>query len=64
MTGFGCAEAATPSGTYRIEIRGVNNRFFELQLRQPRFVSNLEHQVRKEVHAVRSPTTGKRCAST
>jgi uncharacterized protein (TIGR00255 family) len=52
MTGFGLAEAVTPSGTYRVEIRGVNNRFFELQLRQPRFVNNLEQQVRKEVQAV------------
>jgi uncharacterized protein (TIGR00255 family) len=52
MTGFGIAEAATASGTYRIEIRGVNNRFFELQLRQPRFVNNLEQQVRKEIQAV------------
>ena len=52
MTGFGSAEAVTLSGTYRIEIRGVNNRFFELQLRQPRFVNNLEQQVRKEIQAV------------
>jgi uncharacterized protein (TIGR00255 family) len=52
MTGFGLAEAATPSGTYRVEIRGVNNRFFELQFRQPRFVNNLEQQVRKEIQAV------------
>ena len=52
MTGFGLAEAVTPSGIYRVEIRGVNNRFFELQLRQPRFVNNLEPQVRKEIQAV------------
>ena len=52
MTGFGLAEATTASGTYRVEIRGVNNRFFELQLRQPRFVNNLEQQVRKEIQSV------------
>jgi uncharacterized protein (TIGR00255 family) len=52
MTGFGLAEAVTPSGTYRVEIRGVNNRFFELQLRQPRFVNNLEQQVKKEIQSV------------
>lgn len=52
MTGFGLAEAATASGTYRVEIRGVNNRFFELQLRQPRFVNNLEQQVRKEIQSI------------
>ena len=52
MTGFGLAEAATASGTYRVEIRGVNNRFLEVQLRQPRFVNNLEQQVRKEIQSV------------
>lgn len=52
MTGFGSAEGVTPSGTYRIEIRGVNNRFFELQLRQPRYVNNLEQQIKKKVQSV------------
>ncbi len=51
MTGFGLAEASTPSGDYRIEIRGVNNRFLDVQLRQPRFVNNLEQQIRKEIQA-------------
>jgi uncharacterized protein (TIGR00255 family) len=49
MTGFGLAEAPSASGTYRIEIRGGNNRFMELQVRQPRFVANLEQKIRKEV---------------
>ncbi|MCU0609443.1 MAG: YicC family protein, partial [Chitinispirillaceae bacterium] len=49
MTGFGLAEANTPSGTYHVEIRGVNNRFLEMQVRLPRFASNLEQQIRKEV---------------
>lgn len=52
MTGFGSAEGITASGTYRIEIRGVNNRFIEMQVRQPRFVANLEQRVRKEVSSV------------
>jgi uncharacterized protein (TIGR00255 family) len=51
MTGFGLAEGVTPSGTYRIEIKGVNNRFLEVQIRQPRFVNNLEQQIRKEINA-------------
>jgi uncharacterized protein (TIGR00255 family) len=51
MTGFGSAEGTTSSGTYHIEIRGVNNRFLEIQLRQPRFINNLEQQVRKEVQS-------------
>jgi uncharacterized protein (TIGR00255 family) len=52
MTGFGSSQGITPSGTYRVEIRGVNNRFFEVQLRQPRFVNNLEQQVKKELLSV------------
>lgn len=51
MTGFGLAEGATASGTYRVEIRGVNNRFMEMQIRQPRFVNNLEQRIRKEISA-------------
>ncbi|KMQ50135.1 Protein YicC [Chitinispirillum alkaliphilum] len=49
MTGFGLAEQNTPSGTYKVEIRGVNNRFLELQVRQPKFASNLEQKIKKEV---------------
>jgi uncharacterized protein (TIGR00255 family) len=52
MTGFGLAEGCTASGTYRVEIRGVNNRFIEIQVRQPRFVANLEQRVRKEITAM------------
>lgn len=52
MTGFGLAEGSTPSGTYKVEIRGVNNRFLELQVRQPRFASNLEQQIKKEINAI------------
>jgi uncharacterized protein (TIGR00255 family) len=49
MTGFGIAEGRSPSGTYRIEIRGVNNRFLDLQLRQPRYFSNIEQKIKKEI---------------
>jgi uncharacterized protein (TIGR00255 family) len=49
MTGFGLAEASTPSGSYRVEIRGVNNRFLDLQLRLPRIFSNLEQKIKKQI---------------
>ncbi|NLP01737.1 MAG: YicC family protein [Fibrobacter sp.] len=52
MTGFGLAEGTTPSGTYKIEIRAVNNRFMELQVRLPRFASNVEQLVKKEISSV------------
>ncbi|MGB7567931.1 MAG: YicC/YloC family endoribonuclease [Chitinivibrionales bacterium] len=49
MTGFGLAEAQSPSGAYRVEIRGVNNRFMDLQLRQPRYFSNLEQKIKRTI---------------
>lgn len=52
MTGFGLAEGASPSGTYRVEFRGVNNRFLELQIRQPKFASNLESRIKKEISSI------------
>ncbi len=47
MTGFGQAEVSSPSGTYHVEIRGVNNRFLEIQTRMPRSFSNLEQKIKK-----------------
>ncbi len=49
MTGFGLAEVRTPSGTYRVEIRAVNNRFLDVQLRQPKSFSNLEQKIRSAI---------------
>lgn len=49
MTGFGQAEQATPSGTFRVEIRSVNNRYLELQIRSPRLLSGLESRIKKLV---------------
>jgi|WetSurMetagenome_2_1015567.scaffolds.fasta_scaffold00172_28 uncharacterized protein (TIGR00255 family) len=46
MTGFGFAEARTPSGTFRVEIRSVNNRFLDLQLRLPKSLSGLEQKIK------------------
>lgn len=52
MTGFGLAEGVTPSGTYRVEIRGVNNRFLDTQIRQPKFTANLESRIKKEITSI------------
>lgn len=52
MTGFGQAEGDTPSGLFRVEIRGVNNRYLELQIRQPKFTSNLEQRIKKEFSSI------------
>jgi len=52
MTGFGLAERTAPSGTYRVEIRGVNNRFQDVQVRLPKFAMNLEAKVKKELASI------------
>jgi len=52
MTGFGLAEHTAPSGTYRVEIRGVNNRFQDVQVRLPKFAMNLEAKVKKELATI------------
>ncbi|MDD5676112.1 MAG: YicC family protein [Chitinivibrionales bacterium] len=49
MTGFGSAEGKTPGGVYRVEIRGVNNRFLDIQLRQPRSFANLEAKIKQAI---------------
>ncbi len=49
MTGFGQAESVTPTGTYRVEIRAVNNRFLDVQLRLPKAFAALEQKVRQAV---------------
>jgi uncharacterized protein (TIGR00255 family) len=49
MTGFGIAEARTPSGQYRVEIRAVNNRFLDIQIRQPKALYGLEQKIKEQV---------------
>jgi uncharacterized protein (TIGR00255 family) len=49
MTGFGLAETRTPTGAYRVEIRAVNNRFLDIQLRQPKSFSNLEQKIKTAI---------------
>jgi uncharacterized protein (TIGR00255 family) len=52
MTGYGQAEAATEGGaSYRVEIRGVNNRFLDVQTRLPKSLMSLEQKVKARVAA-------------
>ena len=46
MTGFGAATAATTGGRLSVEVRSVNHRFSEVQLRLPRDLTPLEDRVR------------------
>ncbi len=49
MTGYGLAEAQTPTGRFTVEMRAVNHRFSEILVRLPRDLSSLEDKVRSRV---------------
>jgi len=46
MTGFGAAAADTPWGRITVEMRSLNHRFTEIQVRLPRELAALEERVR------------------
>jgi uncharacterized protein (TIGR00255 family) len=47
MTGFARSETATPQGQLLWEVRSVNNRFLEVQLKLPDFCRNLDNELRQ-----------------
>ncbi|MFW5959541.1 MAG: YicC/YloC family endoribonuclease, partial [Chitinivibrionales bacterium] len=47
MTGFGRSQGDTPSGTYTIELKSVNNRYLDVKFRIPSGLSGLEMKLRK-----------------
>lgn len=51
MTGFGAALSSTPHGEFAVEIKTVNNRFLDQNVRVPRELNFLEMQVREVVKA-------------
>lgn len=51
MTGYGLGEAVGATGTVTVEIRTVNQRFLELNLRLPRTYMYLEDMVRNHITA-------------
>lgn len=51
MTGFGRASAKGELGTFLVEIRSVNNRYFDLHARLPREWAAIEAPVRDLVHS-------------
>ncbi|MGH2349767.1 MAG: YicC/YloC family endoribonuclease, partial [bacterium] len=51
MTGFGSAAAQTTAGRFSVEVRSVNHRFSEVQVRLPRDLMVLEDPVRVAVQA-------------
>lgn len=49
MTGYGRAEAVAVGGRFIIEVRSVNNRYLDIQVKTPRKISGLEHRIKKTV---------------
>lgn len=49
MTGFGRGESLTPGRRVTVEIRSVNNRYCDIQIRMPYAMNSLEAQVRQAV---------------
>lgn len=49
MTGFGAAAVSGPGGRLAVEMRSVNHRFSEIQIRLPRDLAGLEDRVRAVV---------------
>ena len=45
MTGYGRFEQETPSGEYRVEIKSVNNRYLDIQLRNSRILSAIDAKI-------------------
>ena len=49
MTGYGRKEVSGAGGSFSIEIRSVNNRYIDVQVKAPRGLAALEQQIRKKV---------------
>ncbi len=49
MTGYGRAEVSKGAGRFTIEIRSLNNRYLDIQLKIPRNLAALEPRIRKAV---------------
>lgn len=51
MTGYGKASAALPAGVVTVEIRSLNSKFLDLNLRLPRLLQDKEYAIRNLVTA-------------
>jgi len=51
MTGFGRGEAEGAGGRFAVEMRSVNNRYLDVQVKVPRSLAALEPRIRRDVQA-------------
>jgi len=49
MTGYATRTQSTPFGTLTLELRAVNNRFLDIQLRLPDDFRSLEPKIRDQI---------------
>lgn len=49
MTGYGRSDVKDAAGTFTVELRSVNNRYLDVQIKAPRGLSVLESRIRKAV---------------
>jgi uncharacterized protein (TIGR00255 family) len=61
MTGFGRGESQMPGRRVTVEIRSINNRYCDIQLRMPRLIGSLEIKIRQAISLKAFPRQN-RCA--
>lgn len=49
MTGFGHGEYENEGRKYTVEIKSVNHKYSDINIRLPRFLNNMEDQIRKRI---------------
>ncbi len=49
MTGFGHGEYENEGRKYTVEIKSVNHKYSDINIRLPRFLNNIEDQIRKRI---------------
>ena len=52
MTGFGRGKYENEGRTYTVEIKSVNHKYSDINVRLPRFLNSVEDKIRKRVAEV------------
>lgn len=52
MTGFGRGEYENEGRTYTVEIKSVNHKYSDINIRLPRFLNSVEDKIRKRISSV------------
>lgn len=52
MTGFGRAKHENEGRTFTVEIKSVNHKYTDINIRMPRFLNSIEDKIRKKINTV------------